>query len=224
MRSKSHGKVILGISDTHFPFQHKDALKFLADLKKTFKPDVVVCLGDEGDFHAISDWSTDPDGLSSGDEYRATLDALQPLFELFPNVLACTSNHTDRPFRQGYKTGLPRQFFKDYKELLNAPDGWVYRDQWIVDDILFFHGEPYTGRAAAQKAAVEKNRNCVFGHVHSNAGVHYINDGVRQRWAVNSGCLIDETAYAFRYGKHFKDRPVLGTSLIIDGVPIFIPM
>jgi hypothetical protein len=40
-----------------------------------------------------------------------------------------------------------------------------------------------------------------------------------------SGCLIDAEAYAFRYGRAAKLKPVLGVSIIEGGtVPSFITM
>ena len=54
-------KRILVISDMHLPYQHKDAIIFLKEIKKEFKPDFVVNIGDLLDFHAISMHSHDPD-------------------------------------------------------------------------------------------------------------------------------------------------------------------
>ena len=47
-------KRILVISDMHIPYHHKDSIKFLKEIKKEFKPDTVINIGDLLDFHAIS--------------------------------------------------------------------------------------------------------------------------------------------------------------------------
>ena len=47
-------KSILCISDQHAPYHHPDTLYFLAALKKEYKPDCVVNMGDELDWHSIS--------------------------------------------------------------------------------------------------------------------------------------------------------------------------
>ena len=39
--------VVLAISDLHFPYEHKHAFDWLAQLKKEFKPDRIICMGDE---------------------------------------------------------------------------------------------------------------------------------------------------------------------------------
>ena len=54
-------KRILVISDMHIPYHHKDAIKFLKEIKKEFKPDTVVNIGDSLDFHAISMHDSNPD-------------------------------------------------------------------------------------------------------------------------------------------------------------------
>jgi hypothetical protein len=38
------------------------------------------------------------------------------------------------------------------------------------------------------------------------------------------GCLINMKSLAFEYNKLQKSRPVIGTGVIIDGLPILIPM
>ena len=47
-------KKILVISDMHLPYHSKDSIKFLKEIKKEFKPDTVINIGDLLDFHAIS--------------------------------------------------------------------------------------------------------------------------------------------------------------------------
>jgi hypothetical protein len=38
------------------------------------------------------------------------------------------------------------------------------------------------------------------------------------------GCLIDRSAYVFRYGENNKFKPTLGCGVVIKGVPYFVPM
>ena len=61
-------KRILVISDLHIPYHHKDSFEFLREIKKEYKPDFVVNIGDLLDFHAISMHSHDPDLYSAGHE------------------------------------------------------------------------------------------------------------------------------------------------------------
>ena len=38
------------------------------------------------------------------------------------------------------------------------------------------------------------------------------------------GCLINPKSLAFAYGKNFSKRPIIGMGVILDGVPVLIPM
>ena len=59
---------VLVISDLHIPYHHKDSFKFLEEVKKQFRPDTVINIGDLLDFHAISFHEHNPDLPSIGDE------------------------------------------------------------------------------------------------------------------------------------------------------------
>ena len=63
-------KRILVISDMHIPYQHKDSFRFLSEIKKEFKPDFIVNIGDLLDFHAINMHTHDPDLYSAGHELK----------------------------------------------------------------------------------------------------------------------------------------------------------
>ena len=47
-------KSILCISDLHAPYHHPDTLDFLDAIRKEYKPDCIVNIGDELDWHSIS--------------------------------------------------------------------------------------------------------------------------------------------------------------------------
>lgn len=215
---------VLSWPDTHIPFEHKDAFEFLKFVKKTYSPDVVVNLGDEIDFHALSNYDTDPDGMSAGDELKKAIEHLQPYYHLFPNVKVCTSNHTARPFRKAFKFGIPRAFIRDYAEFLEAPTGWRWADKHEVDGVIYEHGEGQSGSMGALKAAVANMCSTVIGHLHSDAGIQYLANDKHLIFGFNSGCLLDRHSYAAAYGKHMKKKPILGVGLIDSGVPTFIPM
>lgn len=215
---------VLAIPDLHCPFEHKDALKFLKAVVKKYKPNEIVFLGDEVDMHALGDYDHDPDGMSVGKELDKAIEHLRPFYELFPKVKVCTSNHTARPYRRAFKYGISRRFLKEYAEFLEAPKGWVWADTWEVDDVVYEHGEGYTGASAAAKSAQGNMSSTVIGHIHSFAGIQYGANTKHLFFGFNAGCLIDRHAYAFAYGKKLKAKPILGCGIIKDGIPTFIPM
>lgn len=216
--------IVLAIPDLHCPFQHPDAFKFLQAVKKKYKPNKVVCLGDEMDGHAISMHDSDPDGMSAGKELEQAKVELNKLYKIFPNVLVCTSNHGSLPYRRAYKFGIPKAFLKSYKEFLDAPQGWEWADEHEIDNVIYEHGESFSGQQGAIKSANANMQSTVIGHIHSFAGIQYSANQKHLIFGFNVGCLIDNAAYAFAYGKKFKAKPILGCGIIVDGIPTFIPM
>ena len=218
---------VLVISDLQCPFEHRDALKFLKEVKDVYEPDQVVCIGDEIDFHALSDYDADPDGLSAGDELQRAIDHLAPVYELFPVVKSCISNHTLRPFRRAYKCGIPRALMRDYGEFLQAPRGWRWKDHWVIDRVRYEHGHELGGgygKTATANAALKNGRSTVFGHFHANAGIHYTATPEALLFGFNVGCLIDFKRYAFAYAQASKSRPILGCGIVDEAIPTFLPM
>lgn len=219
-------KVIAAIPDLHEPFAHVDAMKFVKTVLYYYKPDEIVLLGDELDFAGSGRYDVDPDGISPGMEFEAGLAKLKLWYDALAEykVQVCTSNHTMRPWKKAHAGGLSTKFLKNVKDLLEAPDNWSWHDKIIIDDVQYEHGESWSGAQAALKAAKDNMRSTVIGHVHSYAGIAYLDMGDRLLFGVNSGCLIDDKRYCFNYAKHLKARPVLGMTIISLGMPHFIPM
>ena len=217
-------KTVLAIPDIHFPAHHPDTFAFLKYLKKTIKPDEIVCLGDEIDAAGLSDWDRDPDMPGAGDELELAKKYLFQLYEIFPKVKVCTSNHTSRIYRRALKAGLPKNLLKSYAEILEAPKGWQWADQWEIDGVLYEHGEGFSGQGGALKAAMQNMQPTVIGHLHAYAGIQYYANARYLIWGFNAACLIDHKNPAFNYGKHIKAKPIIGAGEIKNGEPRFIPM
>jgi hypothetical protein len=212
------------IPDLHFPFHHQDTFDFLSYLKERYQPDSVICLGDEVDFHTLSRWTSDPDGFSTGHEYAQALVCLDSLYKLFPIVKTCTSNHTVRPYKKAADAGIPAIMLKGYKELLMAPETWEWADRWVIDDVIYEHGEGLSGQNGAITAARQNMMSTAIGHIHSFAGVTYLASHDRMIFGFNVGCLIDRHKYAFAYGKKLRNKPIIGAGIMRYGIPYFIPM
>lgn len=225
MNIKVGKETVLIISDLQAPFEHKDTVKFLTWMKKKYKPTKVVCIGDEIDFHAISKYAKDPDGYGAGNELKTAVEHLQPIYKLFPNVMCCTSNHTDRPYIRAFEAGLPRSIVKDIRDILQAPEGWEWRDKWVIDNVSYIHGHGHNGgQSAIQQLATKYPTSVVFGHVHAHAGLYYRATDCDLKFAMNVGCMINTKAYAFVYGKHMITKPILGCGIVHKGLPTFVPM
>jgi hypothetical protein len=215
---------VLTISDTHEPFSHPDCFDFLRDLSREIKPHVIVHLGDEIDAHGWSQWDRAPSAPGQADELAAACKRVKRLAKLFPCVKVCKSNHSMRAAKKLGRAGIPAAFLRSLGEVLGTPKTWHWADRWIVDGNLFMHGEGFTGMNAALTAARTLRRSCIIGHIHAWAGIQYHTNPDNRIFGMNAGCLIDPTAIAFDYGKHFANKPCLGTGYIIDGVPHWKPM
>jgi hypothetical protein len=217
---------VLCLSDLQAPFAHQDSIDFLIHINTNFKCDHYVCLGDEADFSKLSvKHFPDPNGPSASDEHQKCLEFLHKLYKKFPVVDVCISNHTMRPLMKAAYAGIPEFFLKSYSEFLQAPDGWRWKDRHDIDNVIYQHGMSYAGQTGHIKAAIDNRRNTVIGHLASFAGINYITNFESESiWGANFGCLIDVNARAFNYGKYHGKKPCLGTGVVINGVPIYLPM
>lgn len=206
------------------PFEHKDAYDFIEWLTESIAPDEIVYVGDEVDQHALSRYDHDPDGLTAGEELTKAKSRLKAFYALHPKARCCTSNHTDRVFKKAFGAGIPQGYLKSIKEFLGAPKGWEWRDEWWIDSIRFSHGDEVGGQVPHRTLALAVMASCVIGHHHSTPGIQYIANGKQCIFGMNVGSLIDVNQYAFHYTKKQKHQPVLGTGVIIHGVPHYIPM
>ena len=219
--------VVLTIPDLQIPFHHPDAFAFLKALNAHVKPDTVVCIGDEIDFHAISDYAKDPDGLSPHSEWATALAALSDLYRIFPACKAVTSNHTLRPWRKAFKAGLPKGFLRDIKEILQAPQGWHWRESWDIDGVRYEHGDALFPRGgshtAPYRAILKRGQSVVFGHI-LFCGFAYHRTPAGVLFGVSTSALIDPAGYAFAYHKGPPDS-VPGAWVVYDGVhPVHYPL
>lgn len=216
---------VLAIGDIHAPFEHKYYLDFLVETYNNWNCDTVVCVGDEVDAHALSKYDPDPDGFSPGHELEQAINHLKPFYEAFPNVKVCTSNHTVRGFKKGFEAGIPSAFFRSYREILEAPIGWEWKDKWDIDGVNYIHLEGYSGYMGALKAAIDSHKSTVGGHLHSCGGVLYVQTEFYRNFGLQTGCGIDIEKYAFKYSRLDARKATLGCGVVIDGKEAyFIPM
>ena len=216
-------KRILVISDMHIPYHHKDAISFLKEIKKEFKPDTVVNIGDSLDFHAISMHDSNPDLYSAGHELKEARKYIKELEGVFPEVTEVDSNHSSLVYRRALKYGMSKEFLRDYGDFLGTKK-W----KWI-DDLTLTMGNGQRcffthGRSAdVLKTSQAMGMSCVQGHYHSSMGVRYYGNSLGLYYGLQVGCMIDSKSLAFRYNKVQKARPIIGCSVIKNGLPIIEP-
>ena len=216
-------KSVLIISDTHIPYHVPELMDFLKLLKKKYKPDRVIHIGDEVDKHAMSFHDSDPDLPSAGDELKLSIPVIQELEKMFPKMDLLDSNHGSLVFRRALKHGIPKAYLRDYNDFLEVGSGWKWHDDLVIDTplgkVYFCHGKS----PDILKLAQSMGMSCVSGHYHSLMGVRWFGNSLGLYYGLQVGCMIDSKSLAFRYNKVQKARPIIGCSVIYNGLPIIEP-
>jgi predicted phosphodiesterase len=217
-------KKILVISDLHIPYHHQDAFKFLKAIKKEFKPDTIINIGDCLDFHAISMHDHNPDLPSAGSELSLSKEYIKELESIFPVVTEVDSNHSSLVFRRALKYGLSKEFLKDYGDFLGTKK-WKWVDDLTLtmsngQRCFFTHGKS----AEVIKTSQAYSMNTVQGHYHTKFTISYWANPDNIFWAMNVGCLINQKSMAFDYAKNFRTRFIVGCGIILNGIPRLLPM
>lgn len=225
MSKKLDTRRILCISDQHMPFEHKDMFRFLAAIKRKYKPTLIVNGGDEIDAHALSFHDSDSDLPSAGDELLRAIKKLKQLEKMFPDMLILDSNHGSLAARRLKHHGIPMKYLATPHQIYGVSTKW----QWVNDltltlpngqSVYFCHGMTKQGI----KLAAQRGTNVVQFHFHTDFRIDYIGNPNSLLWSLQSGCLIDRKSLAFAYDKLNLNRPIIGTSMIVDAKPLLIPM
>lgn len=217
-------KSILVISDMHAPYSHPDTVPFLKALKAKYRFDKVVCIGDEIDGAAWSYHETNPDLPNAGLELSMAIEAMQPIYKLFPKVDVLESNHGSLVYRKAMSAGLPAAVVKSYRNQIGAPKGWNWFETLKLSTplgpVFFQHGIS----GSPGKLSNMYSMSAVQGHYHSKSQVTWISTPERLRFDMHVGCLIDDKGLAFKYNKLSPNRPIISVGVIVNGIGQIVPM
>jgi hypothetical protein len=219
---------LLIIPDLHAPYHHPDALEFLVAVAGRYQPTRVINLGDETDGHALSMHDSDPNLDSAGNELHNAREFIGSLARCFPVMDVCHSNHGSLIYRRAFKSGIPVEYIKSYRDILfpnGGGDRWEWQEQFRLtlpngQQAQFQHQSvgDYLQNAAHERC------NLIIGHEHGKYEITYKASKAALYFGMYSGCLINPAAMAFAYGKLFAKKPIIGCSVIIDSQPLLVPM
>ena len=217
-------KTILVVSDMHLPYQHKDSIKFLKEIKKEFKPDTTISIGDLLDQHALSFHDSSPELYSAGMELDKAKEYVKELESIFPKLIEVDSNHSSMIYRRALKHGLPRAYLKEYGDFLETKK-WKWVDDLTLtmsngQRCFFTHGRS----ADVLKVSQTMGMSAVQGHYHTKFVISWWANPDNLFFGMNVGCLIDQKSMAFNYAKNFRTRFIIGCGIIINGIPRLLPM
>lgn len=207
------------------PYCHPDLWNFLAAIKKKYKPDRVICMGDEVDFHALSYHESDPDLDAAGPELEKAIKFLKPVYKLFPKVDVLESNHGSLVYRKAKTAGVPRRALRSYRDILEAPSTW----RWHFDmrirmsngvDLYLHHGK------SSRPGALSMQEGCCAaqGHYHTKFDMTYRRNSNGLFWDLHCGYLASHDSLAMAYDKSNLQKGIVGAWMILNGNPLAIPM
>lgn len=216
---------ILVIGDIHIPYHHRDAFDFLDALSGKFKPDRVISIGDEVDWHSISFHNHSPDLMSPSDELATSIKYMKWLEAMFPTMDIVESNHGSLVYRKQQAVGLPSSVFKSYNQIYGVSDKW----KWHMDMTLKMSNGAFLYLCHGKTSNVLKlsqsmGMSAVQGHYHELFGVQYWANSLGLYFAAQTGCLVDDDSLAMSYNNTNLKRPILGSLVIERGHPRLVPM
>ena len=166
-------KRIVVISDLQVPFHDERAVRNVARFIKKYKPDDVLCVGDEIDFQTISRWS------SGRDEWSGTIAAdrdrtVEILSDLQVRHLS-RSNHSARLYnalsrRLPGLLGLPELTIEGFLKLKDLGITYHHKPYEFAPGWIMVHGDEqainHNAGLTALGAARRHGKSVVCGHTH----------------------------------------------------------
>lgn len=223
----ARNRSVLIISDTHAPYIHKDAYKFLRAIKRELLDDnsIILHSGDEVDNHAISMHPSDCDLMSAGDELKEACSYMQGLENIFERICFLDSNHGSLAIRRFKLHGIPLQYLKSLNQVYGVSKKWSWHEDIILETkigkVYLCHGKS----SVYGKLAKEQGCSAIQGHYHGKFEITWHQSALSQRFNIFVGCLIDRESLAFAYGKNHIPKPILGVGMLTkEGYPKLVKM
>ena len=201
---------ILVIGDLHCPFELDGYFEFCLDTYDRFACNQVIYIGDILDNHYASYHETDSNGMSGGYELQEAIKHVDKWAQAFPIADVVIGNHDRLIMRKAFSSSVPREWIKDYNEVLGTAWNWVERIEY--DGVQFVHGEGGTARTKAKNDM----QSTVQGHIHTQAYVEWLVGNRSKIFGMQVGCGIDRDSYAAAYAKHYK-KQAIGCGVVIGG-------
>ncbi len=201
---------ILVIGDLHCPFELDGYFEFCLDTYDRFACNQVIFIGDILDNHYASYHETDANGMSGGYELQEAIKHVDKWAQAFPIADVIIGNHDRLIMRKAFSSSVPREWIKDYNEVLGTSWNWVERIEY--DGVQYVHGEGGTARTKAKNDM----QSTVQGHIHTQAYVEWLVGNRSKIFGMQVGCGIDRDSYAAAYAKHYK-KQAIGCGVVIGG-------
>ena len=201
---------ILVIGDLHEPFCLEGYLDFCKETYSKWNCNKVIFIGDIIDNHYSSYHEADPNGLGAGDELKLAIKKVAKWSKAFPVADVLIGNHDRIIMRKAFSSAIPREWIKDYNEVLGTNWNWIERI--VYNNVQFVHGEGGTARTKAKNDMM----STVQGHIHTQAYCEWMVGRNFRVFGMQVGCGINWKSYAMAYAKNFK-KQAIGCGVVIGG-------
>ena len=212
------------ISDTHFPYCHRDTLPFLRAIKEEYGIEIAKHSGDLTDNHFSSYHEIEPGSLSGPEELKVSQRQIKQLEEIFPELTVVEGNHDALTKRKAKTAGIPEEQIRHPNDVFNVNWDWVEKDFFKINkdqNCLLTHSLS----GSTLNNAKQFSHCSIQGHHHSSFGLEFFGDSNVLRWGMTVGCLIDDHSPVFTYNKRsVLKRPIIGCGGIIEDFPVLFPM
>ena len=207
---RTNERRILVVGDLHCPFELAGYLDHCLDTYQRFNCNQVLFIGDIVDNHFSSYHEGDPNGMGGGNELKQAIKHVQPWAEAFPVADVTIGNHDRLIMRKAFSSSVPREWIKDYNEVLGTDWNWCERVEY--DGVQYVHGEGGTARTKAKNDM----QSTVQGHIHTQAYTEWMVGNNFKIFGMQVGCGIDRDSYAAAYAKNYK-KQAIGCGVVIGG-------
>ena len=119
---------VLVIGDLHAPFDLDSYFDHCVQTYERYNCNRVVFIGDVIDNHYSSYHETDANGMGGSQELELAIKRLERWYHRFPDADVTIGNHDRIIMRKAQSSAVPKQWIKDYKEVLNKNPGDAYKD------------------------------------------------------------------------------------------------
>jgi predicted phosphodiesterase len=201
---------ILVVGDLHEPFCLKGYLEFCQDTYAKWNCNQVIFIGDIIDNHYSSYHEADPNGMGGGDELKLAVKKVAKWAEAFPKADVLIGNHDRIIMRKAFSSSIPREWIKDYNEVLGTKWNWVERI--VYDGVQYVHGEGGTARTKAKNDMM----STVQGHIHTQCYTEWMVGRNFAIFGMQCGAGLNWESYSAAYAKNFK-KQAIGCGVVLGG-------
>lgn len=208
---------VLVIGDTHFPAVHPKYLGFVKAIRKEYKCDRVVHIGDVVDHHCISFHTKHPEHPGALSEYKDAMECIKEWGGVFKDMTVTVGNHDERVRRIAGDAGIPDFYLRTFNDIYKT--GWKWQKNVTIDGVFYYHGMGGGGLYPAFNTAKAMGISVVAGHHHSCGGINWQVSPNNAIFGMNVGSGVDRHHLAMKYGEDHIKKPVISCGVVIDGAP-----